>query len=174
MDDAARRNAVIAVLVVGLQAIAAIYFLADAVRESGGRLALVDILVGAALLAGTLFGGVMLRRLLAEAERREAALALARGAIGDLIGRRFAAWGLSPSEAEVALFALKGCTIAEIAEMRGSAAGTVRSQLSQVYAKAGVTGQPMLMSLFLDELVEAGEGPRGFDHDQGSRARRGG
>lgn len=158
MPDPARNRAVVAVLVVGLQAIAAIYFLADAVQESGGRLALVDVVVGAALLAGTLFGGVMVRRLLAEAERREAALALARGAIGDLIRARFDAWGLSPSEAEVALFALKGCTIADIARMRGSASGTVRSQLSQVYAKAGVTGQPMLMSLFLDELVDAGDG----------------
>jgi DNA-binding CsgD family transcriptional regulator len=159
MVDPARNNAVVAVLVVGLQAIAAVYFLADAVQESGGRLALVDFIVGGALLAGTLFGGAMVRRLLAEAERREAALALARGAIGDLIRQRFAAWGLSPSEAEVALFALKGCTIADIARMRGSASGTVRSQLSQVYAKAGVTGQPMLMSLFLDELVDAGDGP---------------
>jgi hypothetical protein len=33
----------------------------------------------------------------------------------------------------------------------------VRSQLSQIYAKAGVTGQPMLMSLFLDDLLD---GPR--------------
>lgn len=156
MLETARRNAVIAVLVVGLQALAAVYFLADAIAETGGRLAFVDVMVGLALLAGTLFGGLMLRRLLAEAERRDAALALARGALGDLLRQRFAAWGLSPSEAEVALFALKGCTIAEIAEMRGSAAGTVRSQLSQVYAKASVTGQPMLMALFLEELVETG------------------
>ena len=157
MVDSPRSNAVFAVLVVGLQAIAAIYFLVDAVQESGGRLALTDFVVGFALLAGTLFGGVMLRRLLLEAERREATLALARGAMGDLIEQRFAAWGLSRSEAEVALFALKGCTIAEIAKMRGSATGTVRSQLSQVYAKADVNGQPMLMSLFLDELVDAGD-----------------
>lgn len=147
-------------IVVGLQATAALYFLADAVQESGGRLALADFVVGIALLAGTLFGGMMVRRLLAEAQRREAVLALARGALGDLIQQRFAAWRLSQAEAEVALFALKGCTIADIARIRGSASGTVRSQLSQVYTKAEVTGQPMLMSLFLDELVDADTAPR--------------
>lgn len=157
MDDAALRRVWIAALVVSLQSVAAIYFIVDAVQESGvGALAVNDILVALALLAGSLFGGMMVRRLLDEARRHAAALAIARGAMGELIEERFAAWGLSPSEAEVALFALKGCTIAEIAQLRGSASGTVRSQLSQVYAKAEVSGQPMLMSLFLDELVETG------------------
>lgn len=157
MADRARRRVVIAALVVGLQAVAALYFIADAIQESGGlALAVMDVVVGAALLGGSLFGGVMVRRLLAEARRQEEALALARGAVAELIEQRFADWGLSRSESEVALFALKGCPIAEIARLRGSAEGTVRSQLSQVYAKAGVTGQPMLMALFLDELVEAG------------------
>lgn len=155
MAEARQKTALIAAIVVGLQAIAALYFLIDAAHESGGALAAVDFIVGLALLAGTAFGGVMLRRMLIEAQRREEALAIARGALGELIEARFAEWSLSPSEAEVALFALKGCTVAEIAAIRGSAAGTVRSQLSQVYAKAEVSGQPMLMSVFLDELVGA-------------------
>ena len=66
---------------------------------------------------------------------------------------RFADWGLSSAEADVALFALKGCSIAQIAALRDAAQGTVRAQLSQVYAKAGVSSQPMLMSLFLDDLM---------------------
>jgi len=32
--------------------------------------------------------------------------------------------------------------------------GTVRSQLSQVYAKAGVKNQSMLIAQFIDELVD--------------------
>lgn len=155
MFEARRRTSAVAVIVVSLQAIAALYFIVDAARESGGALALVDFVIGFALLAGTAFGGVMLRRMLVEAQRREEALAIARGALSELIEARFAEWGLSRSESEVALFALKGCTVAEIATLRGSAAGTVRSQLSQVYSKAEVSGQPMLMSVFLDELVGA-------------------
>ena len=62
---------------------------------------------------------------------------------------------MSRAERDVATFALKGCTIGEIAALRGSAEGTVRAQLSQVYAKAGVSSHALLMATFLDELVEA-------------------
>ncbi|MXO60437.1 helix-turn-helix transcriptional regulator [Altererythrobacter salegens] len=154
-DHHARRLA-IAASVAGLQALAAIYFLVDAVGEShdgSNPLGLLDGLVALALLAGIGFGALAVRRLLADARRHERALDAARGALGELIRERFGEWRLSPSEADVALFALKGCTVAEIAEMRGAASGTVRSQLSQVYAKAGVAGQPMLMSLFLEDLL---------------------
>ena len=126
MINPPRRHAAIAATVVGLQSIAALYFIADALHESAGALALIDVVVGLALLAGSVFGGVMVRRLLAEARRREEALEVARGAMGELIEKRFDEWGLSGAESEVALFALKGCTIAEIAAMRGSAVGTVR------------------------------------------------
>ena len=158
--DPFRRRVLLAEGVVALQVVAALFFLADGWAERGeGGLALVEIVVAVALLGGAMFGGMALRYLLAEGRRRDEALGVARGALGELIERRFADWGLSKSEAEVALFALKGCPVAEIAALRGSAEGTVRSQLSQVYAKAGVTGQPMLMSLFLDDLLDGAAAP---------------
>jgi len=152
------RRIVTAWAVIALQGVAAIYFLADAIGErAAGNRALgfsaLDLLVGFALLCGIAYGAFTLRRLSQEAQRHERALAIAQGALARLMEERFSEWALSPAEAEVALFALKGCSIAEIAAARGAAGGTVRSQLSQVYAKAGVTGQPMLMSLFLDDLL---------------------
>ena len=50
--------------------------------------------------------------------------------------------------------ALKGCDVAEIARLRGAAAGTIRSQLSQIYAKAGVNSQATLVSVFIDDLLD--------------------
>ena len=143
---AADRDLIPIALVIAVQFIAVVYFLYDAVREEAGVPAMLDLLVGLALFAGIAFGALAIQRLRAEA--------IARGALGELMHKRFAEWKLSRGEAEVALFALKGCSIAEIAAMRGSSAGTVRSQLSQVYTKAEVTGQPMLMSLFLDDLLD--------------------
>ena len=133
MSRKADRDLIPIALVIAVQFIAVVYFLYDAVREEAGVPAMLDLLVGLALFAGIAFGAQ---------------------ALGELMHKRFAEWKLSRGEAEVALFALKGCSIAEIAAMRGSSAGTVRSQLSQVYTKAEVTGQPMLMSLFLDDLLD--------------------
>ena len=94
-------------------------------------------------------------RLRRELQWKEQSLARARGALADHIALRFREWGLTKSEGEVALFALKGCDVAEIARLRGAAAGTIRSQLSQIYTKAGVSSQAMLVSVFIDDLLDA-------------------
>ncbi|MGB1082547.1 MAG: helix-turn-helix transcriptional regulator, partial [Alphaproteobacteria bacterium] len=60
----------------------------------------------------------------------------------------------SPSESDVALFAIKGSSIAEIARMRGTKDGTIKAQLNAIYRKAGVTGRPQLISFFIDEMVD--------------------
>ena len=143
---------------VGLQAIAAIYFVFDALDDAAAEGeafgSIMEFLVAFALLAGVVISAAHTRRLLAEARRRDQALSVAKGALGQLVQVRFREWGLSGAEQEVALFALKGCSAAEIAEMRGAAGGTVRSQLSQIYAKAGVTSQAMLVSLFFEDLLD--------------------
>lgn len=161
LKAAGLQGAGVAVGAMALQVAAAVYFILDALGESGladggglGALSVVDLLVAAALLAGIAYSALAVQRMRLEAERHQRALTVARGALGELIEERFAAWNLSRGEAEVALFALKGFSPAEIADLRGSATGTVRSQLSAVYAKAEVTGQPMLMALFLEDLLE--------------------
>jgi len=107
-----------------------------------------------ALLAAVLFGATQVRWLVLRARQDEAAVAAAKGALADLAHLRFSDWRLTGAEADVALFALKGCDVAEIAALRGAAAGTVRAQLARVYAKAGVRSQSALMALFMEELVE--------------------
>lgn len=151
-----------AVLIVGLQALAATFFVADSlvdvgepVTSVGGRaFSWLEVGLAMALVAGIVLGAVLVRRLMIEATRREQALSLARGALGEVVSERFASWDLTPSEADVGLFALKGCSIAEIARLRGSAEGTVRAQLSQVYAKADVSSQPAFVALFIEELLD--------------------
>ena len=144
--------------VVLLQIMACFYFVADALADetgpaSAGSGSIFEVLVALALLAGIALGAAHIGRLARENRMRENALAVARGALSRILVDRFADWGLSSAEADVALFALKGCSIAQIADLRDAAQGTVRAQLSQVYAKAGVSSQPMLMSLFLDDLM---------------------
>ena len=142
-----------------LQVLAAAFFVVDAITDefepgAGSTEALLEAIVAVALVAGVVMGALHVLRLVREMRRHAHLVDLARGALSDLLVLRFAEWGLSSAEADVTLFALKGFSAAEIAELRGAAPATVRVQLSQVYAKAGVSSQPRLMSLFLDELMD--------------------
>ncbi len=144
-------------ILVSLQALAATFFLVDLAgdvsSEGGGTHLLIEGLAAIALLIAVVLGAIQVRDLIAAARRDETAVAAASGALGDLIRLRFKEWRLTPAEADVALFALKGCDVGEIAGLRGSASGTVRAQLARIYAKAGVESQSGLIALFLDELV---------------------
>ncbi|HEY1225609.1 MAG TPA: helix-turn-helix transcriptional regulator [Brevundimonas sp.] len=145
--------------VVVLQSMAVVFFIADAAGDwaTGGLSTHVAIEAFAALglLAGVAMGLHQLAGLLAADRRKSAALAVAAGALGEVIAAQAREWALTPAETDVAVFALKGCDIAEIARIRKAAPGTVRAQLARVYQKAGVNSRSELGSLFLDELISA-------------------
>lgn len=146
-------------IVVALQALAAAFFLADLAgdlaSEAVGTHLIVEGLAALALLVAVVMGAIQIRHLIAAARADEAAVAVARGALAQLVQLRFAQWHLTPAEADVALFALKGCDVAQIAALRGAAAGTVRAQLARIYAKAGVASHTALLALFVEELIDA-------------------
>ena len=156
-------------VVVALQALAAAFFLADLAGDLTGEGTdshlIVEGIAAVALLISVVLGADQIRHLIAASRADEAAVAVARGALGELVQLRFAQWQLTPAEADVALFALKGCDVAEIATLRGAAAGTVRAQLARIYAKAGVTSHTALLPLFVDELIDTSllqaAGPKG-------------
>lgn len=111
--------------------------------------------VGAAggLLLGLGLGGLALRRALRDRARAEEGLRRASGAFHDLLEERFAEWALTAAERDVALFAIKGLSITEIAAVRQTSEGTVKAQTNAIYRKAGVSGRPQLLSLFIDDLM---------------------
>lgn len=161
------------VAIVVVQAIAAVFFIADAAVDIGseefGLHILAEVLIALALLAGVALGAWQTRRMFETAYRNEQALQIARGAVAEIMASRFVEWRLTEAEAEVALFALKGCETPEIADLRQVAEGTVRAQLTAIYAKAGVSSRHALSSLFLEDLIEAPNGksvpPEGGDAD---------
>lgn len=149
--------------IVGMQIVAAAYFMLDLIDDMTSKLApgsgfetIMDGVVAFALIAGMTIGLWYVRHMSAAIRRKDASLEIAKGALADHIAVRFSEWGLTSGEADVALFAMKGCNVAEIARMRNAAAGTVRSQLSQIYTKAGVSSQSMLVSLLIEDLLELG------------------
>lgn len=145
--------------VAALQALAAVFFIVDAAGDIAaegvtGHVA-IEAVIALALLAGVMTGTLQLRQVLAAGRRKTAALAVAAGALSEVIEARVREWGLTPAEADVAVFALKGCDVAEIAALRNAAPGTVRAQLARVYEKAGVRSRSALASLFLEDLIAA-------------------
>lgn len=68
-------------------------------------------------------------------------------------------WGLSQSEADVAIFVAKGFSNSEIAEMRGCAIATVKSQLSRIYNKSGLDSRYQLIAFVTDEVVAMANEP---------------
>ena len=68
----------------------------------------------------------------------------------DAINAQFAIWELTAAEHDIALFLLKGLTIAEIASLMQKSEKTVRNQASSVYKKAQVTGRHELAAIFFE------------------------
>ena len=112
--------------------------------------------IGAALglLIGVVLGAMALRQARARTHSAEEALRRARSAFRDVLEERFEDWSLTPAERDVALFAIKGFSTQDMALLRGVSEGTIKAQTAAIYRKAGVTGRPQLLSLFIDELVE--------------------
>lgn len=79
-----------------------------------------------------------------------------RNQFDELIQRRFDEWGLSSAERDVALLSFRGLKILEIAEARGTRAGTTKAQLSAVFHKAGVSSKSELLAVFMDQFLDFG------------------
>lgn len=114
----------------------------------------IELTAALGLLFGAGMGGLMLRNTMTKHDRMEGQLRAASGAFMELLEESFEKWGLTPAERDVALFAIKGMNIAEIADLRGVSEGTIKAQTNAIYRKAGVSGRLQLLSQFIDEMVE--------------------
>ena len=107
------------------------------------------------LILGILFEVAVLWRLLGQQARMQQSLSVASGALADVMAGYFRGWGLTPAEQDVAAFTIKGYSIAEIAELRGSAEGTIKTHLNAIYRKSGMAGRSQLVSVLVEDLFQA-------------------
>jgi DNA-binding CsgD family transcriptional regulator len=147
-----------------LQAICAMFFALDAlgdlfrtrlfnrVIESDSA----ELLITGVLVVSLLFTARQLYELLTRQKRLEQQMQIASGAFAELLEAHFDDWGLTSSERDVALMAIKGLSIADMARLRQTKDGTIKAQCNAVYRKAGVTGRPQLLSVFIEELMADG------------------
>ncbi|MBG6206088.1 DNA-binding CsgD family transcriptional regulator [Labrenzia sp. EL_126] len=148
-------------LLVGLQAVCVLFLVGEEFAdlfwgETPGAVINTDILenlVITVLLVSLVASGLEVRRVMTRQKRLENQVKAASGEFAGMLEEHFEEWALTPSECDVAMLCLKGFSIAEIAGIRKTAEGTVKAQCNAIYRKAGVSGRPQLLSLFLDELL---------------------
>jgi len=156
-----RRIVIIAIF--GLQLICAFFFVGDIIGSILGLPIapidwqvheLIELGAGLGLILGVIVAGYLLRQSMKRTAVAEDKLRLASGAFADLMEEKFKEWELTPAEWDVALFSIKGLSVAEIAALRETSEGTVKAQTNAIYRKAGVSGRPQLLSLFIEDLLD--------------------
>jgi DNA-binding CsgD family transcriptional regulator len=109
-----------------------------------------------ALMLGLLFTVLALREFLYAERRTDDILRVSQGSFVELLEEYFDEWSLTPSEREVALLAIKGFMIADIAKLRVTKEGTIKAHCNAIYRKASVSGRTQLLSRFIDDLIAHG------------------
>ena len=154
------RNTLLAALF-ALQGFCALFFVGDAVTDLLGweeatglrDTDTFEYVVAVALLLSLGFTGMEWRRMMRRNRRMQDQLKAASGAFSDLLEEQFEQWRLTESERDVALMAIKGLSISDMSRLRETKEGTIKAQCNAIYRKAGVTGRPQLLSLFIEELM---------------------
>lgn len=70
----------------------------------------------------------------------------------EIINNQFKIWGFTKSETDIALLIIKGLSMKEIAELRGSSEATVRQQSISIYKKSKTENRIQLSAYFLEDL----------------------
>lgn len=152
-------------IALAIQAICAGFFLSDILSSYVGFRStpiswklreIIELGAAFGLVLGFVLGAVALRRSVRRRNHAEAALRTASREFMELLHERFDEWGLTPAERDVALFAVKGLSLKEIAELRETSEGTVKAQTNAIYRKAGVSGRAQLISSFVEDLMSDG------------------
>lgn len=115
-----------------------------------------EYLISGVLILSVVFTGLQLIKMTNREKYLSQQLGVASGAFADLMEKQFEDWDLTESERMVAVMAIKGLTMAEIAELRETKEGTVKAQCAAIYRKAGVAGRHGLLSYFIEELLAEG------------------
>ncbi len=155
------RYIILTILVV--QALCAFFFVSDILSSLFGLRAepvawrvreMIEIGAAVGLILGVVTGAIALNRSVSQKRQAEDKLRIASTAFVDVIDERFRGWSLTPAERDVALFLIKGMSIADIAALRETSEGTVKAQTNAIYRKASVGGSQQLLSLFIDDMMD--------------------
>ena len=148
-----------------LYAASALAFLSELIGEISGYYLfsaswIVHEVIAIVTLFGFIIGGLLIWRgnhlILQRHKEVERLLRSAQGEFFEMLNLQFDRWGLSTAERDVALLTVKGLSVSEIAELRSTSQGTIKSQNNSIYRKAKVKSRTQLLGALIDELLVDG------------------
>lgn len=150
---ASRRLGWVLAIVIFLLSVTILIEQAVAVRsaEAGRLSAVLEWAELVLALAGLGVGARFLSQLLQQNKTLQMKLDRLGAPFAKALEQQFADWGLSEAEADVALFMVKGLSLKEIAQMRGTSDGTVKFQANAIYKKADVSGRGQLLATLIED-----------------------
>ncbi len=118
-----------------------------------------DIHVWEVLIMLSLFGAIAVLGFEVHKMRRyqnslEDKIARASSAFDELLNAYFDDWAFTSAERDVARLLIKGCSTAEMAEIRNAKEGTIKAQTSSIYKKSGYAGKAQFLSALLEDLTD--------------------
>ena len=142
-----------------VQAFCAVIFTADVVIDvvetsKVDWQVVIEALASISLITAIVFQVVFLVEILRRKQSLERTAQMANRAVHDIIEKNFDSWTLTASERDIAGLLVKGLSIAEIAKVRSSAEGTIKSHLNAIYRKSGTRSRSDLMSQIMDSMID--------------------
>ena len=143
-------------------AMSALAFLSELVGQITGYYLfsanwIVHEIISLAAMAGFVLGAVLIwlgyRVMVQRHDDMERNLKVAQGEFFAMLNEQFDRWELSEAERDVALLTVKGLSVREIADMRNTSEGTIKSQNNSIYKKANVRTRTQLVGTLIDELL---------------------
>ncbi len=115
-----------------------------------------ELVITLTLMLALACTAIVLRNLLSDQKRTDGLLRVSSGSFIAMVEEYFTEWDLTPAERDVALLAIKGFMIADIAKLRATKEGTIKAHCNAIYRKARVAGRSQLLSLFIEDLISQG------------------
>ena len=143
-------------------AASALTFLSELIGEVTGYYLfsaswIVHEIIALVTFLGFVVGGILIWRSYAFAQKNSAEmerlLRSAQGEFFEMLNLQFDKWHLSDAERDVALLTVKGMSVSEIAELRNTSPGTIKSQNNAIYRKADVKSRTQLLGKLIDRLL---------------------
>ena len=86
-------------------------------------------------------------------QRQPDEIVQAKRRLAEVVSNQFEVWSLTPSEVEIGFMLLKGFSLREISQLRGTAEKTIRQQASTIYRKAGLAGRHAFSAWFIEDIL---------------------